>query len=29
VGPMNCVIDRYDGSKGVFVPASRPGGYLK
>jgi branched-chain amino acid transport system substrate-binding protein len=29
VGPMNCVIDRYDGSKVAFEPASRPGGFLK
>jgi hypothetical protein len=29
VGPMNCVIDRYDAAKGVFEPASKPGGFLK
>jgi len=29
VGPMNCVIDRYDPAKGVFEPASKPGGFLK
>jgi branched-chain amino acid transport system substrate-binding protein len=28
VGPMNAVIDRYDAARGVFIPASRPGGYL-
>ena len=29
VGPMSCVIDRYDPVHGVFVPASKPGGFLR
>ncbi len=28
VGPMNCVIDRYDRTREAFVPASRPGGFI-
>ena len=29
VGPMNCVIDRYDAAREAFVATSRPGGFLK